>query len=188
MTTKKKLVKKQTAQLTKRSDTEPVAVSIDDSARLREIREIVKANNHSTLSDDLIVCQVYMESRFDAQASTSGSTAKGLMQMTATATKQVYKERLKKDLGHTPSDKQSQEAFHDAAAFHSTPQIFDEATNIQLGTEYMQYWVEKNSTVEDAYKGYRGLSNGIYYQKINACATKLKDDPDSMQPLRDMVK
>ncbi|WP_206958118.1 transglycosylase SLT domain-containing protein [Trinickia acidisoli] len=188
MTTKKKLVKQQTAQLTPKSDTAPVPVAVDDSARLREIRGLVKANNHSTLDDNLIVCQIYMESRFDAEAAAGGSSAKGLMQMTAIATKQVYKERLKKDLGHTPSDKQSQEAFQEAVAFHGAPQIFDEPTNIQLGTEYMQYWVDTTSTIEDAYKKYRGVENGIYYKKIRACADKLKDDPDSMQPLRDMVK
>jgi soluble lytic murein transglycosylase-like protein len=188
MNTKKRLVKKQMAQLTPKSKTAPVPVPVDDSARLREIRALVQANNHSTLDENLIICQIYMESRFDANAAAGGSSAKGLMQMTSTATKQVFKERLKKDLGHTPSDKQSQEAFQDAATFHGTPQIFDEATNIQLGTEYMQYWVDSTSSVDDAYKKYRGVANGIYYKKINACAEKLKGEPDSMQLLRDMVK
>ena len=188
MTTKKKLVKQQTAQLTPKSDPAPVPVAVDDSARLREIRELVKANNHSTLDDNLVICQIYMESRFDAEAAAGGSSAKGLMQMTAPGTKQVFKERLKKDLGRTPSDKQSHEAFDEAATYHGSPKIFDEASNIQLGTEYMQYWIDTTPSIEDAYKKYRGVSNGIYYQKIKGCADKLKGDPDNMQLLRDMVK
>ncbi len=46
-------------------------------------------------------------------------------------------------------------------------------------------------TTVDAFihhKRYRGVANGIYLKKISACATKLRDDPDSMQILRDMVK
>jgi hypothetical protein len=70
---------------------------------------------------------------------------------------------------------------------HDSPEIFDEATNIQLGTEYMQYWLDRSSSIEDAYKAYRGVDNGIYYKKISAAATKLAADPDSMQVLRDMV-
>lgn len=52
----------------------------------------------------------------------------------------------------------------------------------------MQYWVDTTSTIDDAYKKYRGVTNGIYYKKIKSCADQLKDDPDSMQLLRDMVK
>ncbi len=52
----------------------------------------------------------------------------------------------------------------------------------------MQYWIDRSSSIEEAYKKYRGVSNGIYYQKISAAAKKLAADPDSMQVLRDMVK
>lgn len=38
------------------------------------------------------------------------------------------------------------------------------------------------------YKDYRGVRNGIYYNKIKAAAEKLEANPDSMQVLRDMVK
>lgn len=43
-------------------------------------------------------------------------------------------------------------------------------------------------SLDGAYKLYRGLSNGAYYEKIGACAEKLKVDPNSMQPMRDMAK
>jgi soluble lytic murein transglycosylase-like protein len=81
MTGKNKIIKTQKARLTPTSDTTPVTVSIDDSGRLREIRRSVEANNRSGLDDNLIICQIYMESRFDRNASASGSSARGLMQL-----------------------------------------------------------------------------------------------------------
>jgi soluble lytic murein transglycosylase-like protein len=186
--THKKVIKTHTAKLTPKSDTTPATVPVDDSARLREIRQLVKANNKSTLDDNLVICQIYMESRFDSNASPGGSTAKGLMQMTKGAVQQVYKYRAQKTLGHMPSDAQTHQLFAEAAAVHSSSQLTDDATNIGLGTEYMQYWIEKAHSVDGAYKLYRGLSNGIYYQKIKGCADKLRADPESMQSLRDMTK
>lgn len=188
MTATKKIIKKHSAKLTPKSDTTPATVPIDDSAKLREIRQLVSQNNRSTLDEDLIVCQIYMESRFDENATNGGSSAKGLMQMTQGGVQQVYKYRRQKQLGHMPGDTQTQAAFSDGAAAHASEKIFDPATNIQLGTEYMQYWLDRASSVDAAYKMYRGVSNGIYYKKISACAEKLKNNSDSMQDLRDMVK
>jgi soluble lytic murein transglycosylase-like protein len=186
--TKRTTIKTHTARLTPKSDTKPVTVQVDDAARLREIRQLVRANNQSTLDENLVICQIYMESRFDSNASASGSTAKGLMQMTKGAVQQVYKYRAQKALGHMPSDTQTRQIFVEAAAVHGSRQLNDDATNIGLGTEYMQYWIDNASSVVGAYKLYRGLSNGIYYQKIRSCADKLRADPESMQLLRDMVK
>lgn len=81
MTAKKKIIKKHTATLTPRTDTAPVAVQVDQSERLRQIRQLVRANNRSTLDENLVICQIYMESRFDARANPSGGSAKGLMQL-----------------------------------------------------------------------------------------------------------
>jgi soluble lytic murein transglycosylase-like protein len=188
MTTTHKVIKTHKAKLTPKADTTPVTVQVDDSARLREIRQLVQANNKSTLDENLIVCQIYMESRFDSNASPGGSTAKGLMQMTKGAVQQVYKYRAQKALGHMPSDAQTHQLFAEAATVHASSQLTDDATNIGLGTEYMQYWIDKAGAVDGAYKLYRGLPNGIYYQKIKGCADKLRADLDSMQSLRDMVK
>ncbi|MGF6963408.1 hypothetical protein OKW43_000413 [Paraburkholderia sp. WC7.3g] len=188
MTTTHKVIKKHKAKLTPKSDTTPVTVQIDDSARLREIRQLVRANNKSTLDDNLVICQIYMESRFDSSASPAGSTAKGLMQMTKGAVQQVYKYRAQKTLGHMPSDAQTHQLFAEAAAVHASSQLTDDATNIGLGTEYMQYWLDKAHSVDAAYRLYRGLSNGVYYKKIKGCADRLTADPDSMRSLRDMVK
>jgi soluble lytic murein transglycosylase-like protein len=96
--TTKKLIKTHTARLTPTSDTAPATVHVDDSARLREIRQLVRSNNKSTLDENLVICQIYMESRFDSNASASGSTAKGLMQMTKGAVQQVYKRPVQKSL------------------------------------------------------------------------------------------
>ncbi|WP_084688552.1 lysozyme family protein [Paraburkholderia oxyphila] len=186
--TRHKVVKTHKAKLTPKSDTTAVTVEVDDSARLREIRAMVKANNHSTLDENLVICQIYMESRFDAHATPPNGSAKGLLQMTEDGVKQVYKYRVHKQLGHMPSNRQTEDAFAQGVAMHGSPGMFDEATNIQLGTEYMQYWIDISSSIEHAYKRYRGVANGIYYRKISACAAKLKDDPESMQPLRDMFK
>ena len=185
--TQKKLVKRSDAALTPKADTQPVSVQVDDAARLREIRKLVQSNNQSKLDDNVIICQIYMESRFDANAG-AGHDAKGLMQMQLNAVKQVYKYRKQKELGHMPSDKQTKAAFDEGAKFHASASILDEAQNIQLGTEYMQYWLDTSSSTEEAYKRYRGVANGIYYKKISACAEKLKAAPESMQLLRDMVK
>lgn len=184
---RKTLVKSHNARLTPVSDTKPESVKIDDSARLREIRRLVEANNKSELGTDLIICQIYMESRFDAQAG-AGHDAHGLMQMQKQGVQQVFKYRKQRQLGHMPSDAQTKAAFAEGAALHGSGQIFDEATNIRLGTEYMQYWVDTSPSVEDAYKRYRGVANGIYYKKIHACAQELSIQPNSMQVLRDMVK
>ena len=53
-------------------------------ARLREIHRLVHENNRSCLPDAVIVCQIYMESRFDACAQPAGSSARGLIVTTRT--------------------------------------------------------------------------------------------------------
>ncbi|WP_229261177.1 PAAR domain-containing protein [Duganella levis] len=47
---------------------------------------------------------------------------------------------------------------------------------------------DPQQAIDEAYKDYRGVRNGIYYRKIKAAADKLVDKPDSMQILRNMVK
>lgn len=185
--TEKKPIQTSKVKLTPVENTTPDVAKVDTAVRLREIRKLVVANNKSTLSTELIICQIYMESRFDAKAGAKHN-AHGLMQMQKQAVQQVFKYRKQKELGHMPSDKQTQLAFEEGAALHASSMIFDEATNISLGTEYMQYWIATSSSIEDAYKRYRGVSNGVYYKKINACAEKLKENPESMQLLLEMVK
>jgi len=146
-----KLAKKHVASLTPVADTRPVHLKIDDSSRLRAIRKLVEENNQSSLSTELIICQIYMESTFDPRAG-AAHDARGLMQMQKQGVQQVYKYRKQKELGHMPSDRMSRQAFDEAAELHASEQIFDEATNIRLGTEYMQYWLDSAGSIESAYR------------------------------------
>ncbi|WP_312154857.1 transglycosylase SLT domain-containing protein [Lelliottia nimipressuralis] len=184
---KSKVLKKQSEVFVK--STSPKEIIVDDALRLKEIREIVKANNSSSLSDDLIICQIYMESRFNERSGEGVHSAKGLMQMQKNAVRQVYKYRLQKNTGKMPSDKRAAEAFSEADSFYESEKIYNENDNVKLGTEYMQYWIDKaNGDLIQAYKKFRGKENGVYYIKIKSCADKLELQPDNMQLLRDMVK
>ncbi|GJK86728.1 hypothetical protein TUM17567_30230 [Citrobacter amalonaticus] len=53
-----------------------------------------------------------------------------------------------------------------ADAFYNSEKIYNESDNIKVGTEYMQYWIDKNKNdIVQAYKNYKGKGNGIYYNK-----------------------
>jgi hypothetical protein len=157
-------------------------------ARLRAIRKLVEENNQSCLSTELIVCQIYMESRFDSCAQAQGSSARGLMQLLKVANRELCRlDNLRK-----PWEARLPETalYRDADRFHDSPAFVDEATNIRLGTRYLQTLIDKArregsaDPVAEAYKDYRGVRNGIYYEKIRAAAQKLKRDPDSIEALR----
>lgn len=188
----RKTVKVHTAKLTPVADTKSEVVKIDDSARLREIRALVEANNQSTIGTDVIICQIYMESRFDKDAHAQGSTARGLMQLLKAPVRELA--RLRNLEKPRKERRPEAELYREADAFHDGPQLLDEATNIRTGTAYLQALIDKNSAAgslvptEEAYKDYRGVRNGIYYTKIKGAAAKLSANPDSMEVLREMVK
>ncbi|MEO5934734.1 MAG: transglycosylase SLT domain-containing protein [Duganella sp.] len=174
------------------TDTKSEIVKVDDSSRLREIRALVEANNQSSIGTDVIICQIYMESRFDKDAHAQGSSARGLMQLLKAPIRELA--RLK-NLEKTRKERRPEaELYREADAFHDSPELGDEAINIRTGTAYLQALITKNSAagasspVAEAYKDYRGLRNGIYYDKIKAAAEKLSANPDSMEVLREMVK
>jgi hypothetical protein len=157
-------------------------------ARMRAIRKLVEENNQSCLSTDMIVCQIYMESRFDRCAAAEGSSARGLMQLLKVANRELF--RL--DNLHQPPGARQPEAalYREADAFHASPAFIDEATNIRTGTRYLQALIDKAKRegcadpIAEAYKDYRGVRNGIYYQKIRAAAEVLQRDPDSLAALK----
>ena len=60
-------------------------------ARLRAIRKLVEENNQSCLSTEMIVCQIYMESRFDKTAQAEGSSARGLIQLLKVANRELFR-------------------------------------------------------------------------------------------------
>lgn len=184
---KKKAVKTQQAKLTPKADTRPFEVKIDLLKRLREIRALVAANNKSSIDNEVIVAQIFKESAFDAEAGKNKHSAQGLMQVQPNAIRQVYATRLKRKLGKTPSDVQKKKAFEEADADYAKGVLYQEATNIQVGTEYLQYWLDKSGgDVAKAYSGYRGPKEPTYYSKIKTTADKLRADPNSVKPLLEM--
>src|SRR5438874_10747864 len=107
----------------------------DLRTRVREIRELVAANNRCCLPHELIVCQIYMESRFDACAQPSGSSARGLMQLLKVANRELFRlDNLRKP---PPERCPEDELYARADAFHDSPAFIDEAPNIQFGTRYL---------------------------------------------------
>lgn len=141
---------------------------------------------------NIIICQIYMESRFEKDAHAQGSSARGLMQLLRAPVRELARlENLKKQ---RKERRQEADLYRDANAFHDSPEFVDEATDIQTGTAYLQALIDKRAgetlqfAIEEAYKDYRGVRTGIYYRKIKAAADKLEAAPDSMQILRDMVK
>jgi hypothetical protein len=168
-----------------------IASREEQLARLRAIRKLVEAHNQSCLSTEMIVCQIYMESRFDKAAQAEGSSARGLMQLLKVANRELF--RL--DNLRQPVHARQPEAalYQEADAFHDSPAFIDEATNIRTGTRYLQALIDKArregsaDPVAEAYKDYRGVRNGIYYQKIRAAAERLKREPDGVEVLRTMI-
>jgi hypothetical protein len=160
-------------------------------ARLREIRRLVHANNRSCLPDELIVCQIYMESHFDKCAQAEGSSARGLMQLLTVANRELS--RLD-NLCKPPAQRRAEPALYaEADAFHASPTFIDEATNIQMGTRYLQALIDKArrekraDPIAEAYMDYRGVRNDIYYRKISAAAERLKCNPDDVEALHAMT-
>jgi hypothetical protein len=160
----------------------------EQRTRLRAIRKLVEQNNQSCLPTEMIVCQIYMESRFDRCAQAEGSSARGLMQLLKVANRELFRlDNLRKPL-HA---RQSEAALYRAADdFHESPAFIDEATNIRTGTRYLQALIDKAKRegsadpIAEAYKDYRGIRNGLYYQKIRAAAQKLARDPDAVEALQ----
>lgn len=166
-------------------------VCTEPLARLREIRRLVHENNRSCLPDELIVCQIYMESRFDSCAQPAGSSARGLMQLLKVANRELF--RLD-NLCKPTSQRCAEPALYaEADAFHASPAFIDEATNIQMGTRYLQALIDRarrekrTDPIVEAYMDYRGVRNGIYYRKIRAAAERIKRDPDDFGALRAMT-
>jgi hypothetical protein len=163
----------------------------DQRARLRAIRKLVEENNQSCLGTETIVCQIYMESRFDSCAQAEGSSARGLMQLLKVANRELFRlDNLHKASG---ARRPEAELYREADAFHDSAAFIDEATNIRTGTRYLQVLIDKArregspDPIAEAYKDYRGVGNGIYYRKIRAAADRLKREPDSVEVLRELV-
>ena len=182
----KKTLTKKSEKLTPAKDTAPKQVNVDPAIRLKQIRQLVRNNNKSIMGEDYIICQIYKESRFKQFAGKNKHNAKGLMQMQRNAVRQVFKYRQQKIKGRMTTDKETNEAFANADTFYKSDKIFDEKENIKIGTEYLQYLIDKEATIEEAYRTYRGTDEA-YYSVIKPCAEKLAKDPDNIQILMEGI-
>lgn len=186
------VIHRQNARLTPQSNKDPAQAQVDDAKRLREIRALVKSNNRSQIEDDVIICQIYMESRFDANAQSDSSTARGLMQLLRGTVRELYRlQNLKLPRGARRSEA---DVFAEADRYHDSSAFLDEAKNIEAGTLYLQALIDRERAkgapepISEAYKDYRGVRNGIYFAKIKAAAEKLTKTPEDMEILRGMVR
>ena len=186
------IVHKAKAKLTHKADRSAVTLRVDDAARLREIRALVQANNRSVVDDNVIICQIYMESRFEHDPKTQGSSARGLMQLLRAPVRELHRMQNLQLPRHDRRDEAV--VFKEADKLHDSESLLDEATNIRVGTEYLQLLIDRQKAravedpVAEAYKDYRGLRNGVYYRKIKSGAEALAKQPDAMDALRNMVK
>jgi hypothetical protein len=127
-----------------------------------------------------------------ADPNAAGSSARGLMQLLKAPIRELYRLKNLRKLRSVRSAEA--DLYRKADTLHDGSSLFDKATNIRIGTSYLQALVDKGrgehvgDPIAEAYKDYRGLRNGIYYTKIKAAAGKLAAQPESMQVLRDMVK
>lgn len=183
---KNRLLKQHTQTLTPKKPGKPaVTVKVDESARLREIRALVRTNNRSKMNDDMVICQIWVESSFDAKTNNDG--AKGLMQLRRPAVQQVLINRQRAVAGHALSDIKSNVAKQQGSIAFESESIFDEATNIQMGTEYLQYQIDRTGSEMEGYIAYRGMRTQ-YFDVINNCADNLSRDADNVQVLHDANK
>jgi hypothetical protein len=113
------------------------------------------------------------------------------MQLLKVANRELF--RLD-NLCKPPSQRCAEPALYvEADAFHASPAFIDEATNIQMGTRYLQALIDRArrekraDPIAEAYMDYRGVRNGIYYRKIRAAADRLERDPDDIGALRTMT-
>lgn len=180
------------AKLTPKADRSAVTLRVDDAARLRAIRTLVEVNNRSVVDDNVIICQIYMESRFEHDPKTKGSSARGLMQLLRAPVRELHRMQNLQLPRHDRRD--DAVVFKEADKFHDSEALLDEATNIRVGTQYLQLLIDRQKAravedpVAEAYKDYRGLRNGFYYRKIKSGAEALAKQPDAMDALRNMVK
>lgn len=120
-----------------------------------EIKKLVEDNNQcDDIADRLFICLIWKESGFDPDVKNAGSSATGLMQLTKGAVDEVNRVR------GTSFD-------HDDMA--------DAATNIEVGTTYIDILMKRNHKKLAAALDKFGTGPG-YSKSIIACSLCLKGD------------
>lgn len=120
-----------------------------------EVEDIVKKENLSGLSNELIICLIWKESSLNADAQSKTSTARGLMQMTKGALKEVQRK-------WNGFDTTTYESLKSADS------------NVSAGTAYVK--VRQRRAGGDVAKGLDGYGTGEGYStNILNCEKCLKE-------------
>ena len=131
-----------------------------------QVRDLVKANNRSSLPDALIIALIYKESTFDSNVKNNqGSNAAGFMQLTPGAFKDVNAS------SHTD--------------YRYESDVYDAAKNIEVGTAYLQIRVDRAKSLAAGLDGY-GTGKGYHRDIVAAqkALTDLGNEEESMKALR----
>ncbi|HYO48835.1 MAG TPA: lytic transglycosylase domain-containing protein [Chloroflexia bacterium] len=156
------------AQVQREPEAAPKAPAPQDTSQKKastaltfdEVKQLITANNKSTVSTELLTCLIWKESGFNPNAKSKSSSATGLMQMTKGAVEQVNKS--------TPKGIHFE---------HS--EMTDSARNIDCGSRYLQIridWAKGDLTA-----GLNGYGTGAGYADsiltCETCLTKAPADP-----------
>jgi hypothetical protein len=121
-----------------------------------EVADLVARENLSGQSNELIICLIWKESRFDPDAQRTDSTARGLTQMTKPAVKQVQRQWN---------------------GFNSTnyENLYNPSDSISIGTAYLNSRIR--GAKGDVAKGLKGFGTGKdrYPNSLFNCEKCLKE-------------
>jgi len=117
----------------------------------KELEKLVHERNMAVVSDEMVECIAYRESRFDPNAQQpSPNTARGLMGITKGAAKQVG---------------------------YNYDWLFDPGYNIEAGTMYLQWAIDFKGSVNAGLDFYRGVTGS--YKSVLGCESCLSSSPKS---------
>jgi hypothetical protein len=131
-----------------------------------KIQDLVNKNNRSSMSNEFIICLIWYESGFYPDKPHYGGMAHGLMAIIKsqafTQVNKVIKVRNRKNKEKTPEFK-----------WPSVEE--DPATNIQVGTSYVD-WIKKNyrENFDDIFKSMYGTGSDYPLDSFYECEKCLK--------------
>jgi soluble lytic murein transglycosylase-like protein len=120
-----------------------------------QVKSYITSNNKSSVSTELLLCQIWKESGFDPNQKTGSHV--GFMQMYANAVKDVN--------NNTPK-----------GTHYKYSEMTDPAKNIQCGTYYLQMRINREGG--DVKKGLEGFGTGVgYADNILVCESCVQNTP-----------
>jgi hypothetical protein len=127
-----------------------------------EVVGLIRANNKSTFSTELLLCLIWKESSFDPAAKNPTTSATGLMMMTRGAVDTVN--------NTTPTGVHFE---------HS--EMTDKVKNIQAGTYYLKYLLREWGNAFEALRHFGTLSP-TYPQVLQTCEACVQAHPNNSDP------